>query len=258
MMAIRADEKTDANPFGLPGVNVPGTGSSSGSEPDTFYIPLYVPAPGLQPLFMQPQSSLPILDPDKVSIKAQAKAIWDNPAILTPDIRDRIEQAAQRYSQYSTPVPDSYVRDTFFVSVMNSAWLNRKSKLSILDIVDTVFKNSDDPLGAGGDPGSGGPSTNTYYQYTPEKDANRVVQDALKAYLGRSATDDELKTFRDALKTEQEENPSVVYDDGAGTQTRTGGMDAQNFAAEWAKSQPEFGNYQAATTFVDGFLKAIG
>lgn len=255
-MAVNTEEPKD--PVSLGDDAPPLPGANSDSEPDTYYIPLYVNKPGPTPtIFLQGQS-LPILDPRKVSIKNQAKAIWDNPAIMTPDIRDRIEQAAQRYSQYSTPVPDSYVRDTFFVSVMNSAWINRKSKLSILDIVNTVFENSDDPLAAGGDPGSGGPSTNTYYQYTPEKDANRVVQDALQAYLGRSASADELKTFRDALRTEQEENPSVVYDDGAGTQTRTGGLDAQNFAAEWAKSQPEFGNYQAATTFVDGFLKAIG
>ena len=256
-MAFRAEENPK-DPVDLGDDAPPLPGAGSDSEPETFYIPLYVNKPGPVPtMFLQGQS-LPILDPRKVSIKNQAKAIWDNPAIITPDIRDRITQAAQRDSQYSTPVSDSFVRDTFFVSVMNSAWLNRKSNLSILDIVDKVFKGSPDPLAAGGDSGSGGPSTNTYYQYTPEKDANRVVQDALKAYLGRSASDDELKTFRDALKTEQEENPSVVYDDGAGTQTRTGGLDAQNFAAEWAKSQPEFVNYQAATTFVDGFLKAIG
>jgi hypothetical protein len=227
---------------------------SSNTDPEKFYLPVY--QTNDMNFDAASRASIMVYDPLRVSLSDQAKAFWDNPNNLTPDIRDKIRQAAQRYSQYSKPVSNQYIRETFFPSVLDSAWGNRGLGLTLLDIVSSVAKDQPDPL-ANGD-GSGGPSTRTFYQYTPEKDANQIVQDALHAYLGRAAKPDELKTFRDALKNAQGENPTVVTDDGAGTQTTTGGMNAQVFAQDWAKSQPGFGNYQAATTFLDGFLKAIG
>ena len=73
-MAFRAEEEPK-DPLVLGDDAPPLPGAGSDSEPDTFYIPLYVykPGPGTN-IFLQGQS-LPILDPRKVSIKNQAKAI---------------------------------------------------------------------------------------------------------------------------------------------------------------------------------------
>jgi hypothetical protein len=83
-----------------------------------------------------------------------------------------------------------------------------------------------------------------------------LIDTSLKAYLGRAATEDEISKFAAALRAEEQANPTVVTSSG-GVQTRTGGMDAQLFARDYAAQQEGYAEYQVATKYLDLFLGAL-
>ena len=101
-----------------------------------------------------------------------------------------------------------------------------------------------------------GPSTITSVDYLSKDSANRLVDSALKAYLGRAATDEESENFAKALRTAQGENPSVVTTSGS-SRVAEGGLDVTAFAEDYARSQPDYAEYQGATKYLDLFLGAL-
>lgn len=101
-----------------------------------------------------------------------------------------------------------------------------------------------------------GPTTVTSVDYLSKDSANRLVNSALKAYLGRAATDEESANFAKALRTAQGENPQVVTTSGS-SRVAEGGLDVSAFAEDYAKSQPDYAEYQGATKYLDLFLGAL-
>lgn len=124
------------------------------------------------------------------------------------------------------------------------------------------------PSGGGG--GYSGPVTVTDTQTTVNlsnpSEARAFLDNALGQYLGRAPTAKEYKTFTSALNAAQEESPEVIRSvttttPGRATQTRVsdvrreGGMEAGQYATEWARSQEGVAETQAGTTLLRAFLE---
>ena len=114
--------------------------------------------------------------------------------------------------------------------------------------------------------GSGGPFTNVTktVQVTDAGEAERLLNASLATYLGRRATEGEMKEFVKQLNRSERLNPTVtttkgVRSSGGTTQTQEqeGGFDSTNFAEKWARGREGAAEYQAATTYMDAFTKVI-
>jgi hypothetical protein len=110
--------------------------------------------------------------------------------------------------------------------------------------------------GGGGGGGYSGPVTQT--RLTDPTTAENLLDTSLKNYLGRSATGKEKQAFLKALNRYEIENPTVTTPVGPGGTVTTGGAQPTVFAEQFAQAQEGAAEYQAATTYLDSFLGALG
>ncbi len=93
--------------------------------------------------------------------------------------------------------------------------------------------------GGGGGYGYGGGGTSqTVDIYSPEA-ARGLLMQAMQGALGRDPSADEISTFTKALNEAQKASPVTVTSSGT-TTTRTGGMEADLFALDWARANEEY------------------
>jgi hypothetical protein len=136
---------------------------------------------------------------------------------------------------------------------------------SVFEVAD-IWANQSKPVQTGG--GRGGPSTTIYsdenVNLTNPSTARSVLDNALGGYLGRTPTQKEYKYFIGALNMAEEDAPSVsdrvVRSSGGINQTVTskgktsGGVSAQQFATEYAKSDEDYAETRLSTTGLQAFL----
>lgn len=152
---------------------------------------------------------------------------------------------------------------------------------------DALFKeqkNNDSDEGGGSGGGSGGGRAaapalpKTYSETTKSVDltspitARKLLRQAIQERIGRAPTAAEFQTFIAALNKAERDNPTVrttkyelndtTRQYGVDKQTTKGGIDAPGFVEEYAEDNPQFkkehGAYQAASTFFNALLQAIG
>lgn len=124
--------------------------------------------------------------------------------------------------------------------------------------VSDQWRRTADAMGAGASSGGGGSyGTTTSVSLTTPQQARALADQALMAYLGRAAKPEERSAFLSALNEAERNNPVTVTMSGS-SRTQSGGLDAQQFAAEWAQEQEGSGEYQAATKYMDYFIRAVG
>jgi hypothetical protein len=108
---------------------------------------------------------------------------------------------------------------------------------------------------------------------TDPKTARAIANDALSQYLGRAATDEEITAFTASINAAERANPTVTdttttanYVEGEQTSqssssTTSGGVTAaarNQIVADAAMQKPEYGAYQAASTYWNALLQSIG
>lgn len=112
-------------------------------------------------------------------------------------------------------------------------------------------------------------STSTALDISTRQDAQAIAQSAARSLLGRDPTQSEITKLLGTLNQYERNNPRVTTSEsiqqpgGGGTQTSTttGGVsDAarQVLAQEQAKQNPEYGAYQAATTYYEAMMQVLG
>lgn len=122
--------------------------------------------------------------------------------------------------------------------------------------------------------GYSGPVTSmqkaTSVNLTDPMSARKLVDTALESYLGRKATFQEQEKFLNTLNKREQKSPTVTTQvstttpGGPGmssTESSTmtqGGFNPSVFAEEFARGQQGAGEYQAATTYLDTFIGALG
>lgn len=110
---------------------------------------------------------------------------------------------------------------------------------------------------SGGGAGGGAPQITGTVNLTDPGTAETLVDQALQQYLGRRASEQEVTEFRKALRKAERGSPQEVDIEGT-TQIRSGGFNPATFAQEYAEGMEGAAEYQAATTFLDSFIGALG
>ena len=108
-------------------------------------------------------------------------------------------------------------------------WLYRKGKES----------DRGDKDGSGG----GGGSSRTFVNLTNEFDAEVLVNNALGTYLGREASENEIREFWKKLNAGERANPTTVATSG-----QTGGFNSQLAAEKFAEQDEEYAETTADVT----------
>lgn len=134
-------------------------------------------------------------------------------------------------------------------------------KIAPLDIFDNMLANSAqaaiDSRGGGGGGGGGAAAPTKSINLTDSGTAETLVNQALQAYLGRMASNKEIAEFKKALTKAEMKAPSEVNVSGD-TAIRSGGFNPSTFAQQYAEGVEGAAEYQAATTFLDSFIGALG
>lgn len=111
--------------------------------------------------------------------------------------------------------------------------------------------------------------TSTNIQKSSNLDARALADASARALLGRKATDEESGKLLAELNRMESENPEVttttqesnMYGDITGqTSTTSGGVTAasrEQLAREAAEANPEYGAYQAATTYMGSLMDMV-
>ena len=111
--------------------------------------------------------------------------------------------------------------------------------------------------------------TSTAYDMSTKEDAHAIFLQAAQSLLGRDPTKSEITSFKGALNAYEKANPTTTTqttnymgDDVTGqTSTTEGGVSDSArglMATEDIKADPEYGAYQAATTYFDAMMEMIG
>lgn len=109
----------------------------------------------------------------------------------------------------------------------------------------------------------------TQYDLSTEGDARAIFYTAAQQLLGRDPTKSEVSSFQKALNAMERQNPTVTtttsnyVGDTLQSQESTsqGGVKEgarQMQAMDTAKAKPEYGAYQAATTYFDAMMEMLG
>lgn len=111
--------------------------------------------------------------------------------------------------------------------------------------------------------------TSTSYDMSTQQDAHAIFMQAAQSLLGRDPTKAEVASFQRTINAYEKANPTVttattnyIGDDVTGqTSTTKGGVkdSARSLMAmEDVKADPEYGAYQASTTYFDAMMDLIG
>ncbi|UVD39695.1 hypothetical protein SEA_ROSEPHARIE_10 [Streptomyces phage RosePharie] len=111
--------------------------------------------------------------------------------------------------------------------------------------------------------------TSTAYDLSTREDAQAIFLQAAQSLLGRDPTKAEIGSFQKALNAYEKANPTVTTQTShymgdtlqSQSSTTKGGVKEgarQLMAVEDIKRDPEYGAYQAATTYFDAMMEMIG
>jgi len=200
-----------------------------------------------------PTSGVAVLYPN-ISFENQSNAFWDDPNYLTPQEKGWIAAQAQAWYGYSTPIGSDQERG-FWNTAFATAALH---DVPVYDVMaEMVHKRQTADAASSSGSGSSFGGTRVSYNYTTPQVAKALINSSLTTYLGRAATPDEIKTFTEALKNQESENPTIVTSSGDSS-TQTGGFSSEIFAKDYANQQEGAAEYQASTRYLDLFLGALG
>lgn len=108
--------------------------------------------------------------------------------------------------------------------------------------------------------GGGGPtsSTSTSVNLSSETQAGAIADSNFRSELGRTASNDEIAGFQEALNAQQRKNPSVTNTTGFSSKGRStssstskGGFDYTRFARQYAQSQDGYAERFAGLKFME-------
>lgn len=136
--------------------------------------------------------------------------------------------------------------------------------LSVADAFNQILANAaaagltpaQRAAGGGGGRGGGAPTITGTVNLTDPGTAETLIDQALQNYLGRRASDDEVKQFRKALRKAERKSPREAEIKGT-TQVTKGGFNPAAFAQQYAEGMEGAAEYQAATTFLDSFIDSL-
>lgn len=140
---------------------------------------------------------------------------------------------------------------------ISAASVLKGEPVAVVDALDNLLRQAQEAgLTPTGGKGKAAKPTKAV-KLTDPQTAETLVDQALQQYLGRKASDQEIKAFRKALGAAEREAPTEVDVQGDTAITK-GGFNPTVFAQQYAEGMEGAAEYQAATTFLDAFIGAIG
>jgi hypothetical protein len=206
------------------------------------------------------------LDEGALFTVSQANAaIWDWDKKQMDDFNDLVEDGTGSRPKTFEQSKQAWERMVGYAGSYSSDSGTPTSPFKIADMIAERSRNMGSP-GSGG--AGGGPSTTVYkdetVNLTNPSTARGVLDSALGKYLGRMPSPKEYKSFVGALTMAEDASPNtserVTRNSGGTNQTITnkgktgGGVDRNQFATEFAKSDEDFAETQLSTTGVQAFL----
>lgn len=114
--------------------------------------------------------------------------------------------------------------------------------------------------GAASKPAAAYTSTATSVTHYTAQEAQAYALTAFQNAIGRAPTSQELDTFVTSFNAGQNPSTTSTHHGVGGNSTYstiTGGVDEAMLAQSIAQQNPEYGNYQKATTYFDSMLSAL-
>ena len=87
---------------------------------------------------------------------------------------------------------------------------------------------------------------------TNPSDAKVLADSALSNYLGRAANEEETSMFLSTLNKAERQNPIITTQS-----SRSGGVNREQVAKEFAQSQEGAAEYLASTQYMDWFMEKL-
>jgi hypothetical protein len=113
-----------------------------------------------------------------------------------------------------------------------------------------------------------GPRVQKNYNLPSKTDAEAAIKSMFQNELGRDPSDGELDRYRSMMLAQYKKNPTVTTTtptsfaaDGSvidSKTTTTGGFNPQGWLEDQTEADPEWGAYQAATTYFNALQQAMG
>jgi hypothetical protein len=125
--------------------------------------------------------------------------------------------------------------------------------MSVMDIMRQQAANAAANRSARGGGGGGVSGYSRVVSFTSKSDAEYLVNETLKNYLGRAASDEEKKTFYQTLRAQEKASPTITTP----TTREQGGVNVQGLAQEFARSRPEAAERQATSQYMDWFMEKL-
>lgn len=185
-------------------------------------------------------------------------------------------------------MPKGYFSNTkaLWNAAVDGSWSSNQNgtQLSPWDVVNGLQSGSIHPgqlsagNGSGGGGGGGGTShsssssTSRSFSKTSKDSADRLLDDVLANYLGRTASDAEKASFVSSLNKKEAATPTNVstsnssstssarssVSSSSSTSHSTTGVDPQEQAIKTAQADKGYAEYQYGTTYMNAFLSALG
>lgn len=196
-------------------------------------------------------------DPGSAAPQLVQRKEWENPTL-----KPSTTNAPMGAKPTSTPQPQR--REWENPAIGSSKFLTNDPYLQ--KIIDAAAKTGIDLTVAqaqaqldgsagGGGLGGGSSTSKSYTQYTIQQ-VQSAADSVFQQSIGRALSGDELKQLQQSLNAALKGSPTVTTTKG-GTTTTTGGIDERGFIQQQAEMNPEFANYQKATTYFDSMMNAL-
>ena len=183
-----------------------------------------------------------------------AKAI--PPTAAQTQSREVARSAGRNASPSVAPAVVAQSADPYIQNIIDTA-----AKAGIqLSVADAMAAAGIVPGGGGGGGGGGRGSMASTQKQTTQYTMQQVRSAADSIYqnsIGRALNDEELRMLYQSLNTTLRENPNVTKVSAKGNVTNSGGIDERGFMQQQAEANPEFANYQKATTYFDAMLSTL-
>jgi hypothetical protein len=200
-----------------------------------------------------------------VDVVKDSRIVSDYTMLSDREQEEVLKLTAQYYS--GMPWQFSWIEKRWAkaVSTANKRLMLYGEKVTPFEVYDRMIANekardaekrsTGGGYSGGGGFGGGGGGTSTI-RLTSATDARVILNQAMKTYLGRDATGEEIDKFVGLLNAKERANP-IVQEYSGNTALQYGGFNPATFAEDFARSKDGSSEYQAVTTFLDAFMGAL-
>ena len=213
----------------------------------------YVKVFGNEPVGYKPASKLSeTTGRTEGQMRQEAKAV--PPTAVQSESREAARSAGRNAAPSAAVSAVATSADPYIQNIINTA-----AKAGIQLSVAEATAAAANGLGTGGGGGGGGSMASTRKQ-TTQYTMQQVRSAADSIYqnsIGRALNDDELRMLHQSLNSALKAEPTVTKTSAAGNSVTSGGVDERGFMQQQAEANPEFANYQKATTYFDAMLSSL-